>query len=87
MRTPDPTGQNGKFSTMVEQKWGVIFDDSSEVLQECFMGGARIYPITTSREKHEWNEKNTPAGKHYAYRFLSNAVEQFLKDEKERGTA
>eukprot|EP00435_Cladocopium_sp_Y103_P026897 s2046_g6.t1 len=54
-----------------------------EVLQECLLGGAKVYPITTSREQHQWNERNTPAGKPYAYRFLSHAVQHFLKEENQ----
>ena len=83
-RTEQRCGPGGKTAFLLHQGISVLMDDTAEILQEALLKGIRVYPITTPHEHHEWNKANKPKGARFNHRYLTDAINCFINDEKSR---
>eukprot|EP00435_Cladocopium_sp_Y103_P009702 s808_g2.t1 len=81
-RTEERVGIGGKTQYLLQMGISVLFDDTASILQEALLKGIRVYPITTRHENHMWNKANQPEGGPYCHRYLQDAINKFLVDEK-----
>lgn len=66
----EKVGPNGKVDFMKKKGWGILFDDSYPILQECHKEGVYCYAIAT------WANRNY---QHHRYDDLEDAVDHFLE--------
>ena len=81
-RTEKRCGPNGKAEHLLRNGISVLVDDTAEILQEALLKGIKVYPITTKYEKHQWNMFNKPKGAAFCHRYLSDAINHIIMDEK-----
>ena len=83
-RTEKRCGPKGKAEHLVRNGISVLVDDTAEILQEALLKGIKVYPITTKYEKHQWNMFNKPKGAAFCHRYLSDAINHIIMDEKNK---
>eukprot|EP00435_Cladocopium_sp_Y103_P033143 s2232_g8.t1 len=81
-RTDERVGRGGKTEYLLQMGISVLFDDTASICKEALLKGIRVYPITTRHENHMWNKANKPEGGPYCHRYLSDAINCFLLEEK-----
>ena len=77
--TEHRTGEGGKADLCKDWNIKYIFDDASDICEECHKQKLEVYPIRTKWENHPWAlDKGVPT-----YKSFADAVKEFLKKQSQ----